>query len=84
MARAMGMDGVTGLLVDRVEDGGPAAQIGVRRGDVVIQLGRHAATSLDEVGDLLERVQHGQELLIGILRVHGNLVIRSLVPIHAR
>jgi serine protease Do len=84
MARAMGMEGVAGLLVDRVEDGGPAAEIGVKRGDVVIQLGRHAATSLDEVGDLLERVTHGQELSIGILRVHGNFVIRRLVPIQAR
>ena len=84
MARAMGMEGVAGLLVDQVEPDSPAAQIGVRRGDVVIQLGQHAATSLDEVGDLLERAHSGQELRIGILRVKGNFVIRSMAPIQVR
>jgi serine protease Do len=84
MARAMGMEGVTGLLVDQVDPDSPAAEIGVHRGDVVIQLGRHAAGSMDEVGDLLERAHAGERMLISYLRVRGNIMIRYGSPIELR
>ena len=57
-----------GMLVTAVERGSPAARLGLRRGDVVFQLGRWYVTDLERLGAILEDVKPGQVLQIGILR----------------
>jgi serine protease Do len=84
MAGAMGMEGVTGLLVDKVETGGPARAVGVRRGDVVVGLGGHEVGNMDELGEVLERAHSGQRMAITYQRVRGNIMMRYSTPIELR
>ncbi len=84
MARAMGLRGVGGLLVDTVEPNGPGASVGIQRGDVIVQLGQHPIRDMAELGDLLDRVTPGQRLSITVLRVKGNMLLRSTGTVQAR
>jgi serine protease Do len=79
-ARRLGLSADSGLPIAAVEPGGPAAQIGLRRNDVLFQLGRWYVNDLDGVGAVLEDVPPGQVLRIGIIR--GN--IRAWTSIQAR
>ena len=68
------------MLITGVVTGAPAHRLGIRRGDVVFQLGRWYVTDLDTVGAILEDVRPGERLRIGILRGR----VRALVVITAR
>ena len=57
-----------GLLVTEVVPGGPADRLGIRRRDIVIQLGRFYVADLDEIGAVLEDVRPGDSLRIDIIR----------------
>ncbi len=57
-----------GMFVTAVERGSPAARLGLRRGDVIFQLGRWYVTDLERLGAILEDVKPGQALQMGILR----------------
>ncbi len=69
-----------GLLVVGVEANSPANRLGIEVRDVVFQMGRLYATDLDGLGMILEDVQAGQKMQIGIVR--GN--VRAWAPITAR
>jgi serine protease Do len=84
MASALNLPSVQGLMVQRVEDGSPADQIGLERGDVIDSLGRYQITSMDDVGELLENVQAGQSVRVEILRVSGRVVYRASSAMRAR
>lgn len=84
MARAMGIGGLTGLMVTRIEPGSPAHQSQFQRGDVIVHVGRHQATSLEDVGELLELVKSGQKVRVTVLRVSGRTIYRMTVNIAAR
>jgi len=68
LARRLRLPVEAGLLVTRVEQGSPADELGIRRGDVVFQLGRWYVTDLDRVGAILEDVEPGGTLRVGIIR----------------
>ncbi len=80
LAKQMRLRAEAGLLVTSVEAGGPSERLGLRRGDIIFQLGRWYVTDLDRVGAVLEDVQAGQKLRIGIIR--GN--VRAWTVIEAR
>lgn len=84
MARAMGMQRLKGFLVESVEAKSSAERAGLQRGDVVIQLGTHQADSLDDLGELLEKVTPGQGVQVAILRLQGNAIFRLGTVIEAR
>ncbi len=84
MARALGMPGLTGLMVTGLDPDGPAHRIRFRRGDILISLGRHQITSLPDVGELLENVRSGQAVRMTALRVSGLSVFRVAADIQAR
>jgi len=79
-ARQMRLPVDWGLQVTSVADGSPADELGVRRGDIVFQLGRWYVTDLDRVGMALEDVPFGEALRIGLLRGRT----RTWLPIQAR
>ena len=67
--RRLGLPRQIGLLIAQVEPGSPASQLGIRRRDVLYQLGRYYGfTELDSVGQLLKNVRRGDEIHIGWLR----------------
>jgi len=56
-----------GLLVVAVEPKSPAARLGVRRHDVIFQLGRWYVADLDDAGAILEDVGPGDAIRIGVV-----------------
>ncbi|HEX7011056.1 MAG TPA: trypsin-like peptidase domain-containing protein [Phycisphaeraceae bacterium] len=84
LARRLGVPRLRGLIITGVELASPADRIGLREGDILSQVGRHQPRSLQELGDLLEGVASGQTVELGVLRVRGNALYLTLVPIQAR
>ncbi len=68
LARQLGLPVEAGLLVTDVEAGSPAGQLGLRRGDIVFQIGRWYTPDLEMVGAILEDVTPGTAMQIGIIR----------------
>lgn len=55
-----------GVLITEVERGGPAGQVGIETGYVIISLGEYKISSLEELGTLLSRIETGKLVDIGL------------------
>ena len=66
--RAHGLSGTSGVLVTEVAPGGPAAQAGVKPGDVVVAFDSAAVTGIDDLHRLLVTERIGAETTIVVLR----------------
>jgi S1-C subfamily serine protease len=64
-----------GVQIQAVVDGGPAAEAGVRAGDIVIQAGQRSVISEAELGRLLRSMSPGQELPLKLLRASEKLEV---------
>jgi len=81
-ARRLGIKG--GLLITHVEAGSPADRAGIVPGHLLVQIGQHFPTDLDQVGLLLENVRRGEEVFVrvyeaqrqGLTVLVGHLVAR--------
>ena len=62
-----------GVQILAVVDGGPAAEAGIRSGDIVIQAGETAVGSEGELGRLLRSMSPGQNLALKLLRASQHL-----------
>ncbi|MCE5279528.1 MAG: trypsin-like peptidase domain-containing protein [Planctomycetaceae bacterium] len=80
LARRLRLAVNSGLVVTHVEPGSPAAELGLRAGDVLFQAGQLYVKDLDTLGMILEDVTAGTALRIGIVR--GNM--RAWTTIRAR
>lgn len=69
LARQLQLPGDTGLLITGVENGSPAFQTGVEPRDVLISIGRHYVSSLDDLGDMLDNVDPGDTVNFALVRV---------------
>lgn len=58
-----------GLLVTEIEPGGPADQAGIQRRDILLSLGRHYVSTIEELGQLLEAIDSGEVVSVHVLRV---------------
>jgi serine protease Do len=68
-ARRLGLPRAIGILITQVDTGSPADLAGIRRNDVLYQLGQYYGfRTLDDVGQLLKNVTTGDEIQIGWLR----------------
>ncbi len=84
-ARRLGLPSRVGLLITAVDSHGPAARTGVRRNDVLYQIGRYYGFSdLDSVGQLLKDVRSDREVHIGWLRSEGRYVYLYSAEVRAR
>jgi len=74
-----------GVLVSAVEQGSPAAEIGIERGLVIYRVGRHDVNSVKSIEGLLGRVQSGMtvDFTVGVVRNDGTRQIQT-VPLTAR
>ena len=66
LREAAGLSDVTGLLVRAVEEDGPAAAAGLRRGDVLVGAGDRNLASVDDLHDALEAA--GDRVVLRIVR----------------
>lgn len=68
LRRAVGLPETDGLLVRGVEDDGPAAQAGLREGDLIVEAGGRATHDVDELQEALGATGAGAPLEIKFLR----------------
>jgi serine protease Do len=76
LATKLRIPDVKGLVISRVLPDGPAAEIGVEPGDVLIEIGRHSLQSLDDLGLILESLKAGEPMHVGLLRVTAQGIFR--------
>jgi len=57
-----------GVLITEVDDDGPAAESGLKGGDVIVQIGPHPVRNLQDAGEAVMDVLAGRQVLIGIVR----------------
>lgn len=69
LARRLNLRPDTGLIIRGVEIRGPAHRLGVREGDVLIGIGRHHISNMDELGRLLENLRAGDSVQMTVLRI---------------
>jgi S1-C subfamily serine protease len=60
-----------GALVSSVLSGGPAAQAGIKTGDIITAIGGQSVTGLQAVADALITLKPGQQVTVGLLHSDG-------------
>jgi len=73
-AQSMGLNGA-GVVVADVRADGPAAQAGVERGDVVLEVNRRPVHSVDEYVQALGRVKSGDMALLRLQRQSASIYV---------
>ena len=68
-----------GAIVENVQPGSPADNAGLQRGDVILEVNRHAVQSASDAAQELSKVANGQDALILIWSNGGN-TFRVLHP----
>jgi serine protease Do len=68
LARYFHLSEDRGVLVESVEEGGPAAKAGVKAGDVILKLGGTAIRDGEDLRRELGRMEPGQEVALAVLR----------------
>ena len=72
-------ESVHGAIVEEVQPGSPADNAGLQRGDVIMEVNRHAVKSADDVAQALSDVKSGQDALV-LVWSNGGSTFRVLHP----
>ncbi len=73
---SVGLPERDGLLVRLVEEGGPGARAGLRRGDLIVTADGQDVTTVDDLHDALDAVPAGETLALRIVRGTEELDVR--------
>jgi Do/DeqQ family serine protease len=68
LARAFGLNDTRGAVVSGVDPDGPAAEAGLRRGDVIVSFRGRAVVSDNDVRTQLSRLKPGERVVLEIVR----------------
>jgi serine protease Do len=68
LAQSFGLDRPRGALISGVEEGAPAAEAGLRPGDVILSLNGEPIERFTELGAAIAEMQPGSEATLGIWR----------------
>ncbi len=74
-AASVGIDQPYGLWVTSVDPAGPAAQAGLQEGDLIISVGGHVATGLDDLLATLDHESVGHPVELTVIRAGRRLSI---------
>jgi serine protease Do len=66
--RAAGLPDRDGVLIQEVEDGSPASDAGLRRGDLVVEAAGSAVTTIDDLYQAIDGLGEGQTLALTVVR----------------
>jgi serine protease Do len=73
LARQLGLDPeTTGVVISNIKEGGPAAEAGLRPGDLITEVNRVAVNNLSDYQQALQKVKKGDHLLLLIKRAAGS------------
>ncbi len=56
-----------GILISAVDKGGPADNVGIKQGYVIVRMGPYRITNLEELGIILNKVYSGEIIDIGLI-----------------
>jgi serine protease Do len=65
LAAELGLPDASGVIVTDIDPNGPAAEAGIQRGDVIIELDR---AGVENVGDLMEKLNGTEESVLVLVR----------------
>lgn len=77
-AKQLGLDEADGLIVTDVDPGGPAAEAGISRGDVVLEINRRSVKTVDDVQSALD--QAGDRPVLLLIGRRGGTVYLTVRP----
>ncbi|HEX2046771.1 MAG TPA: trypsin-like peptidase domain-containing protein [Acidimicrobiales bacterium] len=66
--RAAGLPDRDGVLIQEVEEGSPAANAGLRRGDLVVEAGGSPVKTIDDLYQAVDDLAPGASLALGVVR----------------
>jgi serine protease Do len=75
LARRLGIEEGSGVLVSRVEPRGPADSAGIRRGDVIQEVNRQPVSSVEEFNRALEQAGTEEDILFLVRRGEESLYL---------
>ncbi|PSJ46699.1 outer membrane-stress sensor serine endopeptidase DegS [Zobellella endophytica] len=75
MAQLLNLGERSGIYVEAVNEGGPAAQAGIREGDVLLDINGRAIGNARHAMDLIAETKPGTEIDITLLRAGENLIL---------
>jgi serine protease Do len=75
IARGLNLEGVTGVVVTQVTPGSPAAEAGMRRGDVVQEVNRKPVENVEDFGQAIEDAKSQESILFLIRRGESSLFV---------
>ena len=76
LAQQLGIDtGTAGVVITDVSQGGPAAEAGLRPGDIITEVNRHAVKNLEDYQQALKKVKSGENLLLLVKRDRGAIYV---------
>jgi serine protease Do len=75
LAKQLNLKTADGVVVVRVEDGGPAAEAGIQRGDVVREINRKRVQSMADFERLTKDVKEGDRLTLLLQRGQMSLYV---------
>ena len=80
IARSLGLDQAQGVIVSNVQPGSPAADAGLARGDIILEVNRRAIKSPAELQNIIDNATAGANLLFLVRRSGNNLFLAMNVP----
>ena len=75
MAQSLGLEEVTGVVVTQVTPRSPAAEAGIRRGDVIQEVNRKPVEDVEVFGKAIEEAKKQESILFLIRRGENNLFV---------
>ncbi len=75
LAQELGLEEAQGVIVTEVAPGGPAAEAGIRRGDIIIELDRQNINSVGDLANVLNDSKDKKKILVLVRRGANTLFI---------
>jgi serine protease Do len=76
LADRLGLKSTDGALVYEVYQGGPAEQVGIKQGDVVLEAAGNKISSVADMEDVLRKARAGDKLAIKLSRYGKNINVK--------